>query len=114
MSITILTETPTPPRRAYAKTLPISLPASRRIGGGEAVTGDPPFAVVALFENEQLLIRFSTGRSGGIDLLGAGRVRANERPLRRHYYDFRDGEPDLERDRLEHGIIGLTHRHLAD
>jgi hypothetical protein len=50
----------------------------RRIGGGKAVTGNPPLAVLAFVKDEELLVAFGTGCSGRVDLVGPCRVRSHE------------------------------------
>jgi len=55
----------------------IASTALQRIGGGKAVAGDLPPALVALLKDEKFLVCFGAYGSSGIDLLGSSGIRVN-------------------------------------
>src|SRR5262245_49771931 len=72
----------------------------------KSVAGDLPPAVVALLEDEKLLVCFGARGSSGIDLLSSSGIRAHKSPLRRYHDKLGNRELDLEHDGFEHRVIG--------
>src|SRR5664279_1016501 len=86
----------------------------RRVRGREAVTSYAPSAVVALLEDEELLIGFRSGFAGGRVRGRPSRIRAHVGPGRSQLYELRDVEPDVEFQFLEHAVVRLAYGFAPD
>src|SRR5215475_14168591 len=86
----------------------------RRVGGREAVARNAPLSVIALPEDEELLICLRENFSKRTMIGRARRIRADIRPCRGHYGQVRDSELDVEFQLAEDGVVGCAYGVPAD
>src|SRR5580658_7227896 len=79
----------------------------RGIGRREAVARNAPLSLVALLEDEELLVCFRSGLACRMMVRRPRRIRADIGPSRRHHDQFRDIELHVEFQLAEDGVVGL-------
>ena len=86
----------------------------RRINRREAIPRDLPGTIMMFLKDEQFLIAFCALSSSRMIGCRSGGIRARKSPARTELDDLDDGELDVQRDRLEDRIVGMSYGRRTD